>query len=174
MFSYRLFQGDSYETLRNLTSQREGKKYRLIITSPPYYNHRHYGADPREIGHEPTSGLFIDRLVDIFAVCRDLLTEDGSLWIVIGDTRRKNGKLMVPHRIALKLVGKGYRLREDIIWYKKNSIAGSSKDNFSQVYELILFLSKNEKSFTYYNGFRAVRCWFGIRCWSGCNCWRFC
>ena len=149
MISYDLFQGDSYDTLKNLSSRvEERNKYRLIITSPPYYNHRHYGEDPREIGQEHTSGLFIDRLVDIFAVCRDLLTEDGSLWIVIGDTRRKNGKLMVPHRIALKLVGKGYRLREDIIWYKKNSIAGSSKDNFSQVYELILFLSKNEKSFT--------------------------
>jgi DNA modification methylase len=149
MISYDLFQGDSYDTLKNLSSRiEERNKYRLIITSPPYYNHRHYGEDPREIGQEHTSGLFIDRLVDIFAVCRDLLTEDGSLWIVIGDTRRKNGKLMVPHRIALKLVGKGYRLREDIIWYKKNSIAGSSKYNFSQVYELILFLSKNEKSFT--------------------------
>ena len=155
MISYDLFQGDSYDTLKNLSSRvEERNKYRLIISSPPYYNHRHYGKDPREIGHEHTSGLFIDRLVDIFAVCRDLLTEDGSLWIVIGDTRRKNGKLMVPHRIALKLVGKGYRLREDIIWYKKNSIAGSSKDNFSQVYELILFLSKNEKSFTNMRGLR--------------------
>jgi DNA modification methylase len=55
---------------------------------------------------------------------------------------------MVPHRLALKLVEKGYRLREDIIWYKRNNIASSSKDSFSQAYEVILFLSKNEKSFT--------------------------
>jgi DNA methylase len=35
-----------------------------------------------------------------------------------------------------------------IIWYKKNNVSSSSKDNFSQAYELVLFLSKNEKSCT--------------------------
>ncbi len=149
MISYRLVQGNSYETLENLVSKAEERnKYRLVVTSPPYYNHRHYGTDSKEIGQEQTSELFIERLANTFAICRDLLAEDGSLWIVIGDTRRKNGKLMVPHRLALKLVEKGYRLREDIIWYKRNSIASSSKNSFSQAYEVILFLSKNEKSFT--------------------------
>ena len=71
----------------------------------------------------------------------------GGLWIVIGDTRRKYGKLMIPHRLALKLVKSGYTFREDIIWYKKNNVSSSSKENFSQAYELILFLSKNERSF---------------------------
>jgi site-specific DNA-methyltransferase (cytosine-N4-specific) len=149
MISYRLVQGNSYETLENLVSKAEERnKYRLVVTSPPYYNHRHYGTDSKEIGQEQTSELFIERLANTFAICRDLLAEDGSLWIVIGDTRRKNGKLMVPHRLALKLVEKGYKLREDIIWYKRNNIASSSKDSFSQAYEVILFLSKNEKSFT--------------------------
>ena len=149
MISYCLVQGNSYETLENLVSKaKERNKYRLVITSPPYYNHRHYGTDSKEIGQEQTSELFIERLANTFAICRDLLAEDGSLWIVIGDTRRKNGKLMVPHRLALKLVEKGYRLREDIIWYKRNNIASSSKDSFSQAYEVILFFSKNEKSFT--------------------------
>jgi DNA modification methylase len=149
MISYCLVQGNSYETLEDLVSKaKERHKYRLVITSPPYYNHRHYGTDSKEIGQEQTSELFIERLANTFAICRDLLAEDGSLWIVIGDTRRKNGKLMVPHRLALKLVEKGYRLREDIIWYKRNNIASSSKDSFSQAYEVILFFSKNEKSFT--------------------------
>lgn len=89
-----------------------------------------------------------DKLTNIFAKCRDLLTEDGSLWIVLGDTRRKYGKLMIPHRLALNLIEKeGYTFREDIIWYKKNNISSSSKDNLSQAYEVILFLSKNEKCF---------------------------
>jgi hypothetical protein len=92
--------------------------------------HRHYGQDPKEIGQEQTAEIFVQRLADGFKLCRDLLTEDGSLWIVIGDTRLKNGKIMVPHRLAMKLVEKGYIFGEDIIWYKKNSIANSSKDNF--------------------------------------------
>jgi len=66
---------------------------------------------------------------------------------VIGDTRRKTGKLMIPHRLALRLVEEGYVFREDIIWYKKNNVSNSSKDNLSQSYEFILFLSKNKKSY---------------------------
>jgi DNA modification methylase len=82
-------------------------------------------------------------------ICRDLLTDDGSLWIVIGDTRRNYAKLLLPHRLALKLIEKGkYIFREDIVWYKKNNISSSSNINFSQAYELVLFFSKNERCFT--------------------------
>jgi site-specific DNA-methyltransferase (cytosine-N4-specific) len=61
---------------------------------------------------------------------------------------------MIPHRLALKLVETGYIFRDDIIWYKKNNVSSSSKDNFTQAYEVILFLSKNEKCFTAMNRVR--------------------
>jgi DNA modification methylase len=147
MIYYQVLKGDCREILARLSSDpKERRKYRLVVTSPPYYGHRHYGNDPHEIGQEQNEEIFIKKLADIFTICRDLLTDDGSLWIVIGDTRRKNGKLLIPHRLALKLVEIGYTIREDIIWFKKNNVSSSSKDNFSQAYELILFLSKNEKS----------------------------
>lgn len=149
MISYKVLQGSCYEILKHLAANpKELGKYRLIVTSPPYYGHRHYGNDPKEIGQEQTDDLFIKRLADIFIICKDLLTDDGSLWIVIGDTRRKYGKLLIPHRLALKLVESGYTIREDIIWFKKNNVSSSSKDHFSQAYELILFLSKRKRSFT--------------------------
>jgi DNA modification methylase len=157
MISYQVLQGDCYEVLRKLSANPEVLgKYRLIVTSPPYYRHRHYGKDTKEIGQEHTDGSFIEKLANIFTVCRDLLTEDGSLWIVIGDTRRRSGKLLIPHRLALKLSERGYTIREDIIWYKKNNISSSLKENFSQAYEPILFLSKNEKSFANMGGIRVM------------------
>jgi DNA modification methylase len=147
--SYALHEGDSRnELVRLARKQSEKGKYRLIITSPPYFGHRHYGKHGGELGREKTDAEFIKNLADTFSACRDLLAEDGSLWIVIGDTRRKMHKLMVPHRLALELVNRGYTFREDIIWYKKNNIASSARENFTQAYEYILFLSKNEKSFT--------------------------
>jgi site-specific DNA-methyltransferase (cytosine-N4-specific) len=147
VISHQVLRGDSYEVLRHLSNKPEERgKYRLVVTSPPYYGHRHYGKDPHEIGQEQTDELFIKKLAEIFTVCKDLLTDDGNLWIVIGDTRRRYGKLLIPHRLAIKLVERGYTIREDIIWYKKNNVSSSSKDNFSQAYELILFLSKKEKS----------------------------
>ena len=157
MISYQVLQGDCYEVLRKLSLNPEVLgKYRLVVTSPPYYRHRHYGKDTKEIGQEHTDGSFIEKLANIFTVCRDLLTEDGSLWIVIGDTRRRYGKLLIPHRLALKLSARGYTIREDIIWYKKNNVSSSSKENFSQAYEHILFLSKNEKSFANMRGIRVM------------------
>jgi site-specific DNA-methyltransferase (adenine-specific) len=148
MIFYHVWQGNCYDTLKKLENDPdERNRYRLIVTSPPYYHHRHYGKDPREIGQEKTDKMFIDKLTAIFTKCRSLLTEDGSLWIVMGDTRRKNGKLMIPHRLAFNLIGKGYTFREDIIWYKKNNVSSSSRDNLSQAYEVILFFSKNEKCF---------------------------
>ena len=103
MISYKMLQGDSYCVLNDLAGNPNEKgKYRLIVTSPPYYGHRHYGQDPNEIGQKKTEEMFIERLFNIFIKCKDLLTQDGSLWIVIGDTRRNYRKLMIPHRLALK------------------------------------------------------------------------
>jgi DNA modification methylase len=150
IFPPHLIQGNSRIELQKLADDpSERGKYRLVITSPPYYGHRRYGKNfAEELGQEKTDQQFIHRLADIFASCRELLTDDGSLWIVIGDTRRNMQKLMIPHRLALKLIEKGYTFREDGIWYKKNNVSSSSKENFAQAYEFILFLSKNEKSYT--------------------------
>lgn len=75
------------------------------------------------------------------------MTDDGSLWIGIGDTRRRKEKLRVPHRLADRLIDAGFKFREDIIWYKKNNVSSSSRDNFSQAYEYVLFFSKNARSY---------------------------
>ena len=104
----------------------KGMKFRAIITSPPYYRHRHYGSDNHEIGREKTSEEYLLTLTQVFVACKDLPTEDVSLWIVICDTRRQHEKLRIPHRLADRLVQFGYVFREDIIWYKKNNVSSSS------------------------------------------------
>jgi tRNA1(Val) A37 N6-methylase TrmN6 len=83
MISHQILQGDSYHVLHSLGENSEQRgKYRLIVTSPPYFRYRHYGQDMHEIGQEETAEIFIEKLVKIFTICRDLLTDDGSLWIV--------------------------------------------------------------------------------------------
>lgn len=56
-----------------------------IVTSPPYYGQRDYGVDG-QIGLEEHPSEFIDKLVEIFQLCREVLSDTGSLWINIGDT----------------------------------------------------------------------------------------
>lgn len=146
--SFQVIQGDAYQIIRHRHHLLSSGKFRAIITSPPYYGHRHYGNNDKEIGQERTVEEYLDSLTKVFVACRDLLTDDGSLWIVIGDTRRRHEKLRIPHRLAERLVQSGYIFREDIVWYKKNSVSSSSRDNFSQAYEYILFFSKNRRSYT--------------------------
>lgn len=141
--SFSIIKGDAHQIIKRLN----GMKFRAVITSPPYYRHRHYGSDDHEIGREQTAEEYLLSLTQVFAACRDLLTEDGSLWIVIGDARRQHEKLRIPHRLADRLVQFGYVFREDIIWYKKNNVSSSSPNNFSQAYEYILFFSKNRRSY---------------------------
>jgi DNA modification methylase len=55
MIYYQVFKGACHEVLKRLsTNPEERGKYRLVVTSPPYYGHRHYGNDPHEIGQEQT------------------------------------------------------------------------------------------------------------------------
>jgi DNA modification methylase len=148
----RTIQGDARQIIKYL----RGIKFRAIITSPPYYRHRHYGSDNLEIGRERTAEQYLQSLTHVFTACKNLLTEDGSLWIVIGDTRRQHEKLRLPHRLADKLVQSGYVFREDIIWYKKNSVSSSTRNNFSQAYEYVLFFSKNRHSYTNLDAIRVL------------------
>ena len=140
--------GDASKVLKKLShNSKEKNKYRLIVTSPPYYKHRNYGQSNDELGQEKSVEEYLNNLVDVFAQCKKLLTEDGSLFIVIGDKRQNHSKLMIPHRLAIKLTEIGYTFQDDIIWYKKNAISTSSKISLTSSYELILFLSKGKKPY---------------------------
>ena len=61
-------------------------KARCCITSPPYYGLRDYGGESKQIGQEDTPEEYIQSLVDVFRKVRDCLTDDGTLWVNIGDS----------------------------------------------------------------------------------------
>ena len=73
--------GDCRETLKQFT-----EKARMCVTSPPYYGLRDYGGEDDQIGQEQTPEEFIDELVKVFREVRNVLTDDGTLWVNIGDS----------------------------------------------------------------------------------------
>ena len=73
--------GDCRDTLPTIDV-----KARMCVTSPPYYGLRNYGGEENQIGQEDTPEQFIDNLVDVFRSVRDVLTDDGTLWVNIGDS----------------------------------------------------------------------------------------
>nr|WP_227717683.1 site-specific DNA-methyltransferase [Paraburkholderia atlantica] len=63
----------------------DGVKVQTIVTSPPYWGLRDYGVDG-QIGLEQTLPKFIETLVDVFQLCRELLADDGTAWVNMGDS----------------------------------------------------------------------------------------
>ena len=81
--------GDCRKTLKEFD-----EKARMCVTSPPYYGLRDYGGEESQIGQEQTPEEYIDEMVSVFRLVRDCLTDDGTLWLNIGDSYynyRKDG-----------------------------------------------------------------------------------
>lgn len=61
------------------------KSCRCCVTSPPYYGLRDYGVDG-QIGLESTPEEYVAQLVLVFREVWKKLTDDGTLWLNIGDS----------------------------------------------------------------------------------------
>ena len=82
-----------YGDCRKILSQFD-EKSRCCITSPPYYGLRDYGGESNQIGQEQSPEEYIQEIVKVFRKVRDCLTDDGTLWLNIGDSYynyRKDG-----------------------------------------------------------------------------------
>ena len=73
--------GDCKDTLKQFD-----EKARMCVTSPPYYGLRNYGSEDCQIGLEESPEEYIQRLVEVFREVRNNLTDDGTLWLNIGDS----------------------------------------------------------------------------------------
>jgi DNA modification methylase len=127
----------------------------LVITSPPYFNLRDYKGDPRQIGQEPTPQAYVDKLLQVGRNVKDVLADDGSYWLNVGDTYDKNKSLwLIPHRVAIAMRDEGWVLRNTVIWHKPNHMPCSIKDRLTPSHEYVFFFSKKKK---YYFDLDAIR-----------------
>jgi DNA modification methylase len=77
----RILTGDCRDVLPTLP----GDSVQCVVTSPPYWGLRDYGV-AGQIGLEPTPELYVAHLVEIFRAVRRVLREDGTVWLVLGDS----------------------------------------------------------------------------------------
>lgn len=77
--------GDCLASLATLPD----RSVNCCITSPPYYGLRDYGVDG-QIGLENSPDAYVARLVEVFREVRRTLTDDGTLWLNIGDSYARN------------------------------------------------------------------------------------
>jgi len=153
------------------------------ITSPPYWGLRDYGVEG-QLGLEPTTGEYVEKMVAVFREVRRALRDDGTLWLVLGDSYAGGGRACdtdkqrsnkgtinmppgivppglkpkdlvgIPWRVAFALQADGWYLRSDIIWSKPNPMPESVRDRPTKAHEYVFLLTKSAK---YYFDQEAVR-----------------
>jgi DNA modification methylase len=93
--------GDCRETMRKWAAA--GIKAQTCVTSPPYYGLRDYGHDG-QIGIEETPEAYIKSMVEVFRCIWDVLEDDGTLWLNIGDSyynyRPGKGQALVKQSVS--------------------------------------------------------------------------
>ncbi len=63
----------------------DGVKVQTCVTSPPYFGLRDYGH-PGQLGLEATPEEYVAHMVEVFGLAREMLADDGVLWLNIGDS----------------------------------------------------------------------------------------
>ena len=166
---------------RQLLSQMPDGHFDCIVTSPPYWGLRDYGV-AGQIGAENTVDEYIADLVRLFREARRTLSDDGTLWLNIGDSYTSGGRtwrdadaknkgrameyraptpeglkpkdlIGVPWKLAFALQADGWYLRTDMIWNKPNCQPESVKDRPTRSHEYLFLFSKSEK---YYYDWQAI------------------
>lgn len=131
--------------------------------------------EDKQIGLEETPEDYIKAMVEVFRCVWDMLEDDGTLWLNIGDSyagnnlrASNNGRagfgnarekvvnrtgeglktkdlIGIPWMLAFALRADGWYLRQDIIWHKPNPMPESVQDRCTKAHEYIFLLSKSQK-----------------------------
>ena len=198
--SWEVLRGDALDVLARLPAGFA----QTCVTSPPYWGLRDYGVRPRVwggepgcrhrwgagerglhcvrcgawrgcLGLEPCPELYVEHLVVVLREVRRALRDDGTLWLVLGDSfvanrshRVRDAKrgepggavptqasaalkpkdmVGIPWRVAFALQADGWWLRSDIVWAKPNVMPESVRDRPTRAHEFVFLLSKSRRYF---------------------------
>jgi DNA modification methylase len=67
-----------------------GVRAQTCVTSPPYFGLRDYG-NSAQIGLESSPTEYVSQMVAVFRLVRDVLADDGTLWLNLGDSYASGG-----------------------------------------------------------------------------------
>jgi len=98
--------GDCRDLMRQWVA--EGVKVQTCVTSPPYFGLRDYGHDG-QIGLEQTPEEYVAKMVEVFRCVWDVLSDDGTLWLNLGDSyaAQRGGTPMPAETLAGGVSGRG-------------------------------------------------------------------
>jgi len=89
---------------RDILARLPSASVNCVVTSPPYFGLRDYDVEG-QMGLEATPDEFIAGIVDVFREVRRVLRDDGTIWLVLGDTYAGSGRGGNPTRKSSTLQG---------------------------------------------------------------------
>ena len=126
----------------NLLSRVENDSIDCIVTSPPYWSLRRYGA---ESINTDNIDEFIESIVAVMGQLHRVIKPSGSLWLNLADTYQNKALKGLPWRIALRMIDEqGWILRNDVVWDKQSSAFDSSFDHLRNTHEFIFHFVKSD------------------------------
>ncbi len=127
-----LIHADNLLALQALLSTHRGRVKQVVI-DPPYNVGYAFADYDDNLAHSAWLGLMRDRLV----LLRDLLTQDGSIWIFIDDDEMAYLQVLCD-----EIFGRKNRVA-NVIWQKKHTRANDAKF-FSDNHDYILVYAKSK------------------------------
>lgn len=135
IFDNRLIFGDNLLALKALEQEFTGK-VKCIFIDPPYNTGSAFEHYDDGVEHSIWLGLMRDRL----EILRNLLSEDGSLWITIDDNEAHYLKVMCD-----EIFGRA-NFVANVVWQKKYAPKSDSKF-FSVSHDFLLVIAKDISNF---------------------------
>ena len=145
----------------------EGCKHKLGLVASEVLRAKSSGGEQRcmhcgvvlvmdkQLGMEATQEEYEEKLVKVFHEVYRVLADDGALFVTLGDSFDEDKNLRgIPWSVASKMRDDGWKLRNDIIWYKSNPKPEPVKDRFTRAHDYTFMFTKNGK---YYYDYDAVR-----------------
>ena len=133
IFDNKVIKGDNLLALKALEREYAGK-VKCIFIDPPYNTGSAFEHYDDGLEHSIWLGLMRDRL----EIIRNLLAEDGSLWITIDDNEAHYLKVLLDEVFGRK------NFVANVVWHKRVSPANDAK-YFSADFDHILVFAKSKE-----------------------------
>ena len=132
----KIVQGDCVSLLKEQLEARDNKPFADLVFADPPFN---IGYDYDKYHDKMEYDAYLEWSRDWMQACCDVLTEQGSMWIAIGD------EYAAELKVILRELGMNFR--NWIIWYY--TFGQNTKKKFSRSHTHILYYTKDEKNFIF-------------------------
>jgi site-specific DNA-methyltransferase (adenine-specific) len=146
-----VIEGDAREVLRSFAAS----SVECVITSPPYFQARRYGAGAGELGCEGHVDAWVEQLRAVMGEIARVLVPTGSAWLNVGDLYSRHERLgapaksllLGPERLVRGLLEDGWIVRNRVAWVKSNPLPSPIEDRLTNGWEYLWHLTRQPAYF---------------------------